>query len=87
MLVSGEFKDKAEFAAYNRYEIPENEAYAANCIWVNDKVLVPDVYKRQLLFHTAARQKSCHKCPKKQSRSQNNLSPPPFVHKSASLLL
>ena len=44
MLVSGEFKDKAEFAAYNRYEIPENEAYAANCIWVNDKVLVPAGY-------------------------------------------
>lgn len=44
MLVSGEFKDKAEFASYNRYEIPENEAYAANCIWVNDKVLVPAGY-------------------------------------------
>ena len=44
MLVSGEFKDKVEFAAYNRHEIPENEAYAANCIWVNDKVLVPAGY-------------------------------------------
>lgn len=44
MLVSGEFTDKAEFAAYDRHEIPEAEAYAANCIWVNEKVLVPEGY-------------------------------------------
>lgn len=41
MLVSGEFITKPEFAKYNRYEIPAEEAYAANCIWVNDKVIVP----------------------------------------------
>lgn len=44
MLVSGEFTEKAEFAAYDRREIPEAEAYAANCIWVNEKVLVPEGY-------------------------------------------
>lgn len=44
MLVSGEFTDKAEFAAYDRHAIPEGEAYAANCIWVNEKVLVPEGY-------------------------------------------
>lgn len=44
MLVSGEFTGKAEFAAYQRHEIPEAEAYAANCIWVNEKVLVPEGY-------------------------------------------
>ena len=44
MLVSGEFIEKAEFAQYNRVEIPEEEAYAANCIWVNDTVIVPEGY-------------------------------------------
>lgn len=41
MLVSGEFVDKPDFAKYNRIEIPEEEAYAANCIWVNGTVIVP----------------------------------------------
>ena len=41
MLVSGEFITKPEFEQYNRYEIPAEEAYAANCSWVNDKVIVP----------------------------------------------
>jgi dimethylargininase len=44
MLVSGEFVDKAEFSDYHRIEIPMEEAYAANCIWVNDKVIVPEGY-------------------------------------------
>ena len=44
MLVSGEFVNKPEFAKYNRVEIPEEEAYAANCIWVNDTVIVPEGY-------------------------------------------
>ena len=42
MLVSGEFVDKPEFTKYNRIEIPEAEAYAANCIWVNGTVIVPE---------------------------------------------
>ena len=44
MLVSGEFTSKECFAAYNRVEIPESEAYAANCIWVNGTVIVPEGY-------------------------------------------
>ena len=44
MLVSGEFVDKPEFTKYNRIEIPEAEAYAANCIWINGTVIVPEVY-------------------------------------------
>ena len=42
MLVAGEFVDKPDFAKYNRVEIPVEEAYAANCIWVNGTVIVPD---------------------------------------------
>ncbi len=44
MLVSGEFVNKADFAKYNKVEIPVEEAYAANCIWVNDTVIVPKGY-------------------------------------------
>ncbi len=44
LLVSGEFVNKPDFAAYHRYIIPEEEAYAANCIWVNDTVIVPEGY-------------------------------------------
>ena len=44
MLVSGEFVTKEEFQKYNLVEIPEEEAYAANCIWVNDTVIVPEGY-------------------------------------------
>lgn len=44
MLVCGEFVDKPDFAAYNRLVIPEEEAYAANCIWMNGTVIVPEGY-------------------------------------------
>ncbi|MCI7301584.1 arginine deiminase family protein [Ihubacter massiliensis] len=44
MLVSGEFIDKEDFAKYNKIVIPEEEAYAANCIWVNGTVIVPEGY-------------------------------------------
>lgn len=44
MLVSGEFIEKEDFKSYNKIVIPENEDYAANCIWVNDYVIVPAGY-------------------------------------------
>lgn len=44
MLVSGEFVEKADFAQYNKIVIPENESYAANCIWMNGTVIVPAGY-------------------------------------------
>ena len=44
MLVSGEFVEKEDFMKYNKVVIPEDEAYAANCIWVNDTVIVPEGY-------------------------------------------
>lgn len=42
MLVSGEFCDKPCFEQYRRTQIPEEEAYAANCIWMNGTVIVPE---------------------------------------------
>ncbi len=44
LLVSGEFLTKPEFAHFNRIEISEKEAYAANCIWINGTVIVPKGY-------------------------------------------
>ncbi|MEG0830286.1 MAG: arginine deiminase family protein [Anaerovoracaceae bacterium] len=44
MLVSGEFVEKADFADFKKILIPEDESYAANCIWVNNKVIVPEGY-------------------------------------------
>lgn len=44
MLVSGEFIEKPDFAQYNKVIVPEDEAYGANCIWVNDTVIVPEGY-------------------------------------------
>ena len=44
MLVSGEFIEKEDFKSFNKIIVPENEAYGANCIWVNDTVIVPEGY-------------------------------------------
>ncbi|MFN8206101.1 MAG: arginine deiminase family protein [Bacteroidales bacterium] len=42
LVACGEFLLKEEFKKFRLIEIPGNESYAANCIRVNDKVLVPD---------------------------------------------
>lgn len=44
MLVSGEFIEKPDFKLYNKIIVPIEEAYGANCIWVNDNVIVPMGY-------------------------------------------
>lgn len=45
MLVAcGEFLAKAEFDKFNIIEIAEEDAYSANCIWVNDTVIIPKGY-------------------------------------------
>ena len=45
LLVAGEFVYKKEFKSFNKVIIDESESYSANCIWVNDKVLVPEGYE------------------------------------------
>lgn len=44
LLISGEFVDMPEFKDFNKILVPEEEAYGANCIWVNGHVLVPEGY-------------------------------------------
>jgi dimethylargininase len=40
-VVAGEFITNPEFQKYNQLIVDDDESYAANCIWVNDLVLVP----------------------------------------------
>lgn len=44
LLISGEFVDRAIFEKFNKIII--DESVAANCIWVNDKVIVPVGYEK-----------------------------------------
>ena len=44
MVAAGEFIENNEFSKFNLIHVPEEEAYAANCIWVNGAVLLPSGY-------------------------------------------
>ena len=46
LLVCGEFVTKPDFAKFNRIEIDKDEDYAANCIWVNENVILPEGYPK-----------------------------------------
>lgn len=48
LLVSGEFIDNPLFKEFNQHIIPDDEMYAANCIWVNNTVIVPKGYPKVL---------------------------------------
>ena len=41
LLVTGEFLNKLEFQKFNLIQIDNDESYAANSLWINDRVLVP----------------------------------------------
>ncbi|KZE39048.1 N(G),N(G)-dimethylarginine dimethylaminohydrolase [Bhargavaea cecembensis] len=44
MVVAGEFIDHPAFAEYNRIVIGKEDEYSANCIKVNDTVIIPSGY-------------------------------------------
>ena len=46
MLVCGEFNDNIAFKEFDRIEIDEEESYAANSLWINGKVLVPEGFPK-----------------------------------------
>jgi dimethylargininase len=46
LVVSGEFIGRPEFAAYKTLAVEPDEQYAANCLWVNDRVLVAEGYPK-----------------------------------------
>ena len=44
LVITGELVSKEEFAEFKHIEIDTDEAYAANCVWVNEHVLVASGY-------------------------------------------
>jgi dimethylargininase len=48
LLVFGEFQDNLIFQGFNPILVETDEAYAANCLWINDKVLVPAGFPKTL---------------------------------------
>jgi dimethylargininase len=41
LAATGEFLEHVDFQQYTILEIKHSESYAANCVWINDHVLVP----------------------------------------------
>ncbi|WP_261845126.1 dimethylarginine dimethylaminohydrolase family protein [Aliamphritea ceti] len=54
LLASGEFLSKPEFQQYNIIEVPQDESYAANSIWVNGTVITPAGYPKTKALIEAA---------------------------------
>ena len=48
MLAVDMLAQHAGFKKYNIIPVPDNESYAANSLWVNEKVLVPEGYPETL---------------------------------------
>ena len=48
LLVTGEFVDHPLFASFDRIVVPTEEAYAANSLWINGTVLVPEGFPQTL---------------------------------------
>ena len=46
LVACGEFITHKDFQKYNLLVIPEDESYAANCIWVNGQVIMPKGYPK-----------------------------------------
>jgi len=54
LLASGEFLNHPDFKSFNTLPVSDSESYAANCIWVNEKVLMPQGYpETKKAIHTA----------------------------------
>ena len=41
LAATGEFLSKQEFQKFNILKIDDDESYAANCVWINDHILLP----------------------------------------------
>jgi len=46
LLVAGEFIGNKKFDRFNRILIEDNESYAANSLWINGTVLVPEGFPK-----------------------------------------
>jgi dimethylargininase len=52
LVVTGELSDRDEFRGFDRIIVPAEEEYGANCIRINDRVLVAEGY--EMVGHTIA---------------------------------
>ena len=50
LLASGEFIIKPEFTQFNISEIPKEEAYATNSVWINGTILTPKGFPKTKLI-------------------------------------
>ncbi len=46
LLICGEFLSKPEFQQYHQLQVEPEEAYAANSVWINETVLVPEGFPK-----------------------------------------
>ncbi len=46
LVATGEFLAKPEFQSFNILEVDVDESYAANCVWINDFVLIPEGFPK-----------------------------------------
>ncbi len=48
LVVSGELCDAVEFSGFDQIRLDQSERYAANCVWINDRVLVARGYPKSI---------------------------------------
>lgn len=48
MVLTGDLVDNPAFDQYNKIIIPEDEAYAANCMWINGTVIMAEGYPKAI---------------------------------------
>jgi dimethylargininase len=46
LIASGEFRFKPEFQKFNIIEVQDDEFYAANSLWINGSVIIPEGYPK-----------------------------------------
>lgn len=46
LLVCGELSGNKDFKGFNRIGVDDEESYAANCLWINETVLIPEGFPR-----------------------------------------
>jgi len=46
LVVTGELINESEFKKFNLIKIDDDESYAANCVWINDYVLIAKGYPK-----------------------------------------
>ena len=46
LIMTSDYAGVPEFDGFDRIVVPEEERYAANCLWIRDRILVPAGYQR-----------------------------------------